>query len=60
MKKCDSCGKMIADNAEVCPHCGYKIPMSTSSTILFFIVMIPLVLVIMRIVVSCGDAIFWH
>ena len=60
MKECKSCGKLIANNAETCPHCGYKVPMSTASTIALLIILIPLVLIIGFIVVSCGDAIFYH
>jgi uncharacterized membrane protein YvbJ len=55
MTKCKACGKDIAKNASVCPHCGYKIPMSNSSAAITLIILTALIMVIGSMVVSCGN-----
>jgi hypothetical protein len=38
--QCDECGKQISSEAEKCPNCGYKKPMSCLGCIFFFILIL--------------------
>jgi uncharacterized OB-fold protein len=55
MIKCKACGKDIAKNADTCPHCGYKVPMSNSSAAFTLIALTIIIILIGSMVMSCGN-----
>lgn len=60
MVKCKACGKDIAKNADTCPHCGYKVPMSNTSAAFTLIALFGLAIFMVLMVVSCGDNVFFR
>lgn len=59
MIKCKACGKDIAKNADTCPHCGYKVPMSNSAASITLVLIMGLAIVIGLLVVSYGNRVFF-
>lgn len=59
MIPCKSCGKEIANNAETCPHCGFRIMDNGDRvvSIVSFLFFLPVIVFIIWAVVSCGDGI---
>jgi uncharacterized protein (DUF983 family) len=55
MIQCKACGKEIAKNADTCPHCGYKMPISNSSAAFTLIILAVMVIIIGGAVVSCSN-----